>query len=56
MANMSILVFLSSIIAGVAAQFVPAPTDLTQTKGFLDMPVRYKQVADGICELTPGVK
>ena len=53
---MSILVFLSSIIAGVAAQFVPAPSDLTQTKGFLDMPVRYKQVADGICELTPGVK
>ena len=51
MANMSILVFLSSIIAGVAAQFVPAPSDLTQTKGFLDMPVRYKQVADGICQL-----
>lgn len=39
-----------------AAQFVPAPTDLTQSKGFLDLPVRYKQVPEGICELTPGVK
>lgn len=39
-----------------AAQFVPAPTDLTTTQGFLDIPVRYKQVPDGICELTPGVK
>ncbi|KAK5150435.1 hypothetical protein LTS14_010125 [Recurvomyces mirabilis] len=38
------------------AQFVPAPTDLIKTKGFLDLPVRYKEVPEGICELTPGVK
>lgn len=38
------------------SQFVPAPTDLIPTKGYLDLPVRYKQVPDGICELTPGVK
>jgi len=37
-------------------QFVSPPTDLTQTTGYLDLPVRYKQVPDGICELTPGVK
>ncbi|KAK5120178.1 hypothetical protein LTR85_006659 [Meristemomyces frigidus] len=39
-----------------SAQFVPAPTDLITTKGFLDLPVRYKEVPDGICETTPGVK
>lgn len=38
------------------AQFVSPPTDLTATKGYLDIPVRYKQVPHGICELTPGVK
>lgn len=38
------------------AHFVHAPTDLTETTGFLDLPVRYKEVPDGICELTPGVK
>lgn len=30
--------------------------DLQLTKGFLDIPVRYKEVPDGVCELTPGVK
>ena len=39
-----------------SSQFVPAPTDLTSTTGWLDLPVRYKEVPDGICELTPGVK
>lgn len=44
-------------LSGLASsQFVPAPTDLTETKGYLDLPVRYKQVPEGICELTPGVK
>ncbi|KAI7345865.1 putative carboxypeptidase 2 [Hortaea werneckii] len=38
------------------AQFVPAPSDLTTTKGYLDLPVRYKAVPEGICKLTPGVK
>lgn len=50
--------FLSlAALAGLASsQFVPAPTDLTSTTGYLDLPVRYKEVPDGICELTPGVK
>jgi hypothetical protein len=39
-----------------AAQFVPAPTDLISTTGFLDISVRYKQVPTGICELNPNVK
>ena len=38
------------------AQFVPAPTDLKETKGFFDLPVRYKEVPSGICETTKGVK
>lgn len=38
------------------AQFVPAPTDLNTTTGYLDIPVRFKQVPDGICETTPGVQ
>ncbi|EME48029.1 hypothetical protein DOTSEDRAFT_60392 [Dothistroma septosporum NZE10] len=38
------------------AQFVKAPTDLTTTKGYLDLPVRWKEVPEGTCELTPDVK
>jgi len=49
-------VALATALTTVSAQFIPAPTDLTNTTGFLDFPVRYKQVPDGICELTPGVK
>ena len=45
------------LIFGTAvAQFVPAPTDLISTLGYLDIPVRYKQVPIGICELDPDVK
>jgi len=45
------------LLAAVAtAQFVPAPTDLINTSGYLDIPVRYKQVPAGICELNPEVK
>lgn len=44
------------LVAQVGAQFVPAPTDLNQTTGYLDIPVRSKLVPDGICETTPGVK
>lgn len=40
----------------VLTQFVSAPTDLISKKGYYDLSVRYKQVPDGICELTPGVK
>jgi carboxypeptidase C (cathepsin A) len=38
------------------AQFVPAPTDLKTSKGGLDLTVRWKEVPEGTCELTPGVK
>ncbi|PYH91396.1 serine carboxypeptidase [Aspergillus ellipticus CBS 707.79] len=38
------------------AQFVAAPKDLITTKGYLDVPVRYKEVPTGICETDPNVK
>jgi len=38
------------------AQFVPAPTNLLNATGYLDIPVRYKEVPTGICELDPDVK
>ncbi|KAH8892090.1 alpha/beta-hydrolase [Thozetella sp. PMI_491] len=38
------------------AQFVPAPTTLTSTMGAAGVPVRYKEVPAGICELDPNVK
>lgn len=46
---------LAAAVVTANAQFVPAPTDLTSTTGF-GYPVRYKEVPDGICEMTPGVK
>ena len=47
---------IAGLIATASAQFIPAPTDLIATVGHLNLPVRYKQVPEGICELTPGVK
>lgn len=44
------------LVAHVSAQFVPAPKDLNETTGYLDIPVRFKQVPDGICETTPDVQ
>ncbi|TVY56348.1 Carboxypeptidase Y-like protein [Lachnellula cervina] len=38
------------------AQFVPAPTDLINATGYAGIPVRYKEVPTGICELDPHVK
>ncbi|KAL3424776.1 carboxypeptidase S1 [Phlyctema vagabunda] len=38
------------------AQFVAPPTDLINATGYLDVPVRYKEVPTGICELDPNVK
>jgi hypothetical protein len=40
----------------VAAQFVPAPTDLITKEGYAGINVRYKEVPTGICELDPNVK
>jgi carboxypeptidase D len=40
----------------VLSQFVPPPTDLINATGFMGIPVRYKEVPTGICELDPNVK
>ncbi|KAN0114845.1 alpha/beta-hydrolase [Hyaloscypha variabilis] len=40
----------------VLSQFVPPPTDLINATGFIGIPVRYKEVPTGICELDPNVK
>lgn len=47
---------LSAFVAPTVAQFVSPPNDLIASTGYLDIPVRSKQVPEGICELTPGVK
>jgi carboxypeptidase D len=56
MAAMRSLLLALSLSAAVSAQFVSAPKDLTLTKGYLDIPVRYKEVPTGICETDPSVK
>jgi carboxypeptidase C (cathepsin A) len=38
------------------AQFVPTPTNFIHKTGYAGVPVRYKQVPPGICELDPKVK
>jgi carboxypeptidase C (cathepsin A) len=38
------------------AQFVPTPQNFTHKTGYAGIPVRYKQVPTGICELDPKVK
>ncbi|KAI1781398.1 alpha/beta-hydrolase [Hypoxylon cercidicola] len=38
------------------AQFVPAPTSLKEAIGYAGVPVRYKEVPAGTCELDPNVK
>ena len=48
--------FISLFIGPCLTQFVTPPTDLISTSGYLDIPVRYKEVPEGICELTPDVK
>ena len=49
-------IFLLSAASAVIGQFVPAPTDLLNATGYLDIPVRYKEVPTGTCELDPSVK
>jgi carboxypeptidase C (cathepsin A) len=38
------------------SQFVKAPTNWTHATGYADIPVRYKEVPTGICELNSTVK
>lgn len=40
----------------VASQFVQAPTNWTSKTGFAGIPIRYKEVPVGTCELDPKVK
>jgi carboxypeptidase C (cathepsin A) len=54
---MSRLLTLAAIALQLShAQFVPAPTDLIEAKGYANISVRYKEVPTGICELDPDVK
>ncbi|KAI1335689.1 alpha/beta-hydrolase [Xylariaceae sp. FL0016] len=48
---------LTTALGGVArAQFVTPPSSLNETTGYAGIPVRYKEVPTGICELDPNVK
>lgn len=47
---------IAALLGVAAAQFVPAPTDLIEKMGFAGIPVRYKEVPAGICEMDPDVK
>jgi carboxypeptidase C (cathepsin A) len=47
---------LSFAAQAALAQFVPPATDLKNATGYMDIPVRYKEVETGICELDPTVK
>ncbi|KAI4150940.1 MAG: hypothetical protein LQ340_003803 [Diploschistes diacapsis] len=40
----------------VLCQFLSPPTDLKNVTGYANVPVRYKEVPSGICELNPKIK
>ncbi|KAI0901605.1 carboxypeptidase S1 [Annulohypoxylon nitens] len=53
--------FVRSLLLAAAAgqglaQFVAPPTTLKETTGYAGIPVRYKEVPAGTCELNPDVK
>lgn len=52
----SSLFLLAAAASIAAAQFVSPPTDLINATGYYNVPVRYKEVPTGICELDPDVK
>lgn len=56
MRSLLLALSLSAAVPETWAQFVSAPKHLTSTKGYLDIPVRYKEVPTGICETDPSVK
>lgn len=47
---------LSSLAASSTAQFVRAPTDLTENAGGAGVRIRFKEVPAGICETRSNVK
>ncbi|GAD94308.1 serine carboxypeptidase [Paecilomyces variotii No. 5] len=53
---LSMLLLGAALLPAAYAQFVAPPTGFTATKGYLDIPVRYKQVPNGVCETDPKVK
>lgn len=53
---MLVLGVAAALLPSAFAQFVSPPTNFTATKGYLDIPVRYKQVPNGVCETDPDVK
>jgi carboxypeptidase C (cathepsin A) len=42
--------------ASALAQYISPPTDLVNATGYANVPVRYKAVPSGICELHDNVK
>lgn len=50
------LTTLLSLSGRSIAQFVAPPADLISKTGYADVPVRYKEVPVGTCELDPDVK
>ncbi|KAK8090494.1 carboxypeptidase S1 [Apiospora hydei] len=54
--RISALFLAGALGLGTQAQFVSPPDDLKMVMGHAGVPVRYKQVEAGICELDPDVK
>jgi carboxypeptidase D len=56
MFSSSLVCLLLAAVSVIVAQFVPPPTDFINSTGYLAIPVRYKEIPTGICELDPNVK
>ncbi len=56
MLSLLLLLLLGAAAHNAAAQFLPEPTGFTKVVGHADIPVRYKQVPPGICELDSHVQ
>jgi len=52
----TVAALLSLAVPAVQGQFVPAPTGWTTKEGFAGVPVRFREVPTGICELDPTTK
>ncbi|CAJ2510284.1 Uu.00g061840.m01.CDS01 [Anthostomella pinea] len=50
------LLSLTAIASPVLSQFVTSPSSLKEVTGYAGVPVRYKEVPAGTCELDPDVK
>ncbi|EME77302.1 uncharacterized protein MYCFIDRAFT_146616 [Pseudocercospora fijiensis CIRAD86] len=52
----SSIVLLHTLLGAAKGQFISPPTDLKTSRGYLNLPVRWKEVPIGTCELNPNVK